>query len=573
MCVVLFPALLGPCQVLLFGPLTIYSTNRTEFLAPFWSLAPRWVWVLVPVVGTLTAIGLVLPARWFTRYVAVLFAIGVLLWTQGNLLIADYGLLDGGGLDLAIPPWWVPFESVMWVGTVALAAGFAAAIAKAATVGSQVLMVMQSIILLPTLATTAPLTTSDASTRWRVPPPEIYQLSRTQNIIHIVLDMFPTELFTAIVESDRDTFDRDLSGFTIFADHLGAFPTTKASMPAMLTGVAYRNEMPFDAFLESRARPSIFEALGHYGFELRSLSSFRLDHPRGAWINTTIRYTIPTPYSTSRDYRDFAAAQLLDLSLFRHALHGVKAGIYRDQRWLFQQWLAAQRSVVAERPFSDTAFLLEFARRATLGGDDPTYTFLHLITPHYPIVVDRDCTYLGARQRLTRKSYTAQAECALAGVVALLDRLRELDIYDNSAILVTSDHGLGVLRPDNHPLQGIHSPAGDLDQIALAATPLLAIKPAGSRSPMQTSYVPSAITDIPATILDLAGLPNVLGRGESVFSLDPAMSRTRTYAHHPNTVNWSRPYFDVPLNVFTVNGQVTSPDAWRYEQVIAPISE
>ena len=94
---ILFPATLGPSQLLLFGPWTVHNTNRTEFLVGFWELAPGWVWLLVPVVGALTALGLVLPARWFPRYVAGLCAVGVLLWAQGNLLLANYGLLDGGG--------------------------------------------------------------------------------------------------------------------------------------------------------------------------------------------------------------------------------------------------------------------------------------------------------------------------------------------------------------------------------------------------------------------------------------------------------------------------------------------
>ena len=569
---VLFPALLGPCQVLLFGPLTVHTTNRAEFLAPFWSLALQWVWWLAPVVGTLVAIGLILPARWFARYVAVLFAIGVLLWIQGNILLADYGPLDGGGLDLTTHAWRAPFELGLWIGAIALAAGCAAAIAKTAPVASQALLAVQFIVLLlPAVMPTAP-STSAASPRWRLPPPEIYQLSGTRNLIHIVLDMFPTERFVAIVDADRSTFDRDLSGFTVFADHLGAFPTTKASMPAMLTGVAYRNEMPFDAFLEHRVQRSVFHAFGQHGFHSRSLSFLGRDHPSASLpgVETAIRYSIPSPYSSHRDYLDLAAAQLLDLSLFRHAPHGVKARIYRDQQWLVQPRVAARRQVVAERPVASAKFLSEFTRRVTLGGDDPVYTFLHLMTPHPPIAINADCTYLGGRQAITVENYTAQARCALSGVRALLNRLRELDLYDSSAILLTSDHGMRMrmFRPDDDPVRGMSSPAGDLGRIVPSATPLLAIKPAGSTGPLQTSYAPTAITDIPATMFDLAGLPNILGRGESAFALEAATPRTRTYAHHSwHNGDWSRPYFEV-LHVFSVTGRVTAPESWQYQQAI-----
>ena len=57
-----------------------------------------------------------------------------------------------------------------------------------------------------------------------LPPPEIFKLSSTRNIIHIVLDAFPTYTFVDILNADRSAFDRDWSGFTFFPDHLGAYP-------------------------------------------------------------------------------------------------------------------------------------------------------------------------------------------------------------------------------------------------------------------------------------------------------------------------------------------------------------
>ena len=41
--VVLFPALLVPLQLLLFGPHTIYAGNVQEFSAPFWNLVVHLV--------------------------------------------------------------------------------------------------------------------------------------------------------------------------------------------------------------------------------------------------------------------------------------------------------------------------------------------------------------------------------------------------------------------------------------------------------------------------------------------------------------------------------------------------
>ena len=95
------------------------------------------------------------------------------------------------------------------------------------------------------------------------------------------------------------------------------------------------------------------------------------------------------------------------------------------------------------------------------------------------------------------------------------------------------------------------------------------IKPVGARGPLRTSDAPTAITDLPATLLDLAELPNTLRRGTSVLALDPAAPRERTYAHHEwgRRNGWASPYFDV-LHVFSVNGRVTSPEAWRHRQAL-----
>ena len=76
----------------------------------------------------------------------------------------------------------------------------------------------------------------------------------TRNLIHIVLDTFPARTFVDILDTDRPAFDRDWPGFTFFANHLGAHRTTFGSMPAMLSGVAFRNEMPLPEFGRS---PSI----------------------------------------------------------------------------------------------------------------------------------------------------------------------------------------------------------------------------------------------------------------------------------------------------------------------------
>jgi hypothetical protein len=223
------------------------------------------------------------------------------------------------------------------------------------------------------------------------------------------------------------------------------------------------------------------------------------------------------------------------------------------------------------RAANHATFFSEFARRATLGTEEPVYTFIHLATPHPPTVTENDCGYQG-RISLTPDSYRSQGRCALLLVQELLDRLRALDLYNSSVIILTSDHGWRVPRLDSR-LQGNRSPAGNLDVVALSATPLLAIKPADRTGPLELSYAPTAITDIPATIFDLVGLSNASNQGRAAFKLDPEARRTRIYTHHSWTnADWSRRYFD-KLHIFSIDGRFNDPASWHYQRAISGPSE
>ena len=269
LCVAVLPALFGPAQVLLFGPWTMHATNREQFLAPFQTVVAGWLWLPALVGGALTAFGLVLSPGGFRRYVAGLCAVGVLIWVQGNLLVGDYGLLDGAGLDLALQGWRIPAESALWIGALALALVFARTVVRAAPTASALLMTFQAVVLL--LAGLAPSGRatgggSDPADDWRLAPPAIYEQSGTRNLIHIVLDMFTSHVFADIVRGDPARFDRDWSGFTYYPDHLGALRRTDGNMPAMLTGRPSGTRCRCGSFapaMPPSSRPSANRGIGY----------------------------------------------------------------------------------------------------------------------------------------------------------------------------------------------------------------------------------------------------------------------------------------------------------------------
>jgi hypothetical protein len=574
------PALAGPVVLFVVGPLTTYTANHEEFAVAFTDIL--WPWAIGAVVLSWTvllaagAMASLISERLTRVFAAVLLAAGLLVWAQGTFMVADYGPLYGEALDLRAHAGRAPYELTLWAAVLFLAVVYARPVSRMASWLSLLFVGLQVAAAAPTLMITrdAP---GPGENSWSTPPASMYVLSRSNNVVHIVLDAYVSEMFGEAARREPGYFNRTFSGFIYFADHLGAFPTTRASMPAMLTGETYRNREPFQQFLDrTLRRRSIATALAAHGFEVRSITFQAFEHPTaGSFRRPVTRYRIPTPYGTYQDYVRFTALQLFDLATFRHAPQVLKASVYHNDQWLWQRILASdsletRRSRTA-RASSHAAFLTELTERLTVGVDAPVYQFIHVAIPHPPIVLDAECSFV-ERGGTSRADYAEQSRCAVGLVGRLIDRLRTIGAYDQSVIVLTSDHGWR-LPQRHHPLAGVATPAGDLQSVGLTAMPLLVVKPKGAAGPLRTSTAPTSITDVAATIGDLAGLPAGLFPGQSVLKIGEGVKRSRSFAFHSwRNADWQREYMD-SLHVFAVDGPVRDRASWRFRETIVDPSK
>ncbi len=201
----------------------------------------------------------------------------------------------------------------MWVGVPLLAVAAARYVARIAPFASAVLVALQAAALIMSVVR------ADAGEpgRWQGPTDTMFELSRTRNVIHVVLDAFQADIFGEILAEERPALDRSLSGAVFFANHIGAFPTTIVSIPAMLTGKVYRNDRPLQRYVfEILKEGSIFTSLRASGYRVDAATG--MHHGREAATNYV---RLRRPYVSYDDYIQFTAWQLADLSLFRHAPH------------------------------------------------------------------------------------------------------------------------------------------------------------------------------------------------------------------------------------------------------------
>jgi hypothetical protein len=332
----------------------------------------------------------------------------------------------------------------------------------------------------------------------------------------------------------------------------------------MLTGSMYRNEEPMRRFIAKQfERASIFKAMRDQGYQVDAVSGLMYDEP-----SATNYYHLPTPYVTYDAYVKFAAWQLADLALFRHAPHVLKPWIYNDQSWRLQTTFGQSADTPGRRylPVNGQAFLADYTTKIHVAHDRPNYKYIHIGVPHWPVSVDADCNYIGAKS-LRRQNYTDQARCGVRRVGAFLDKLRELGAYDNSLILVSSDHGVALPPEQFKSDRDIFG--GPLSEMAGSSLALLVVKPPQGAGPVRISEAPSQISDIPATIVETLALKNPFA-GTSALKLDEHAHRPRQLASYVwSSAEWHADFFPY-MDLFTVDGPVTDGSAWKMEEPIYP---
>ena len=99
------------------------------------------------VFAVLVILGVILTGTWRRAYVALLFGIGLVLWIQANLLVANYGPLDGSTIDWSPHAWRNKYEIALWAAVPALAVLASKTIAPVAPFASGVLVALQAVLL------------------------------------------------------------------------------------------------------------------------------------------------------------------------------------------------------------------------------------------------------------------------------------------------------------------------------------------------------------------------------------------------------------------------------------------
>jgi hypothetical protein len=487
--------------IFVMTPVNIYFTNQLDF-----GYEPK---ILLPFLGAallllFAMIGLCfLRGVWVSRLVDALFYLGLFLVLSDTLSPLRWGLMDGseelreGGTSIAIQFALATILGLAWYavpGSVVRAFGLPLVLV---VVAWQVVTLGQILVREPTYAMASargvPTTTS--------------RIKNFPNIYQFVFDGYSSLLFAQT--ADLTNLSDNLRGFTFFRRNMSNYVVTDVSVPSFITGRLFKGGSLKDFQLQAKSGGLRYE-LQKLGYEISIYAPDRSrlwTYDAASHIYTSKEMNIGSDpwFRLVQTTAVRVAPEILkqeSLVLANYILFGEKAdySIYKSQ------------SVpLVERLIEDES------GRPGRGQ----YVYAHLILPHAPYLWDGNCTL---RQQT---DFFEQTLCANKLIKDFIDKLKQLGRYDESLILIQSDHGWHQIhRTLLFTTPHVENDRYDTEEFSRRLHSLLLIKPPiAGPAPLFVSEEVSQLVDIPATVYDVLDLAPPPNDGHSVFALDEVRDR------------------------------------------------
>ncbi|MDB5619750.1 sulfatase-like hydrolase/transferase [Tardiphaga sp.] len=500
--------------------------------------------------------------QWRRGAVVANIALALLAWIKGSVILWDYGSLMGNTPD------WQAY-SLQGAIDIALCAAIAIAFAlgrrwifRKATTICAFLCLAQALHMVWLSPAFSERTFAELMAKETLETTEKHEeiVSTTSNVVVIILDTFQSDVFADLL-ARQPALAQELPGFRYFADTASAFPYTLLSVPSVLTGEDYLNQVPYAKYQsESYSGPnSIMKRLMDDGYYVE-LDRWGLATPipnRSALASNLVRTFFP-------DLETTVSMQLF--ALYTIAPQFLKQMMFRT---VSQVGLDATDTID-----NNLTFIRNLLTLPTKRIDRPVAKIIHLKGPHIPLqryeasgfdyfAAARNGETKFKEAERTRANYTAVAEQSIRGVVGYMKRLRDAGVYDRSNVFVFGDHGAGLQGQAFVAPPAWNIPAGH-DMVAsalrVAALPLLIVKQAGATGPLQTVATPVSLSNLNCTMRRL--LPAYAN--DSCFSLfDPKAMPPASRLFYSTIVRFDPQGYFPTFKAFEINGPVWNDESWR----------
>ena len=426
------------CYMLfVFEPLLMYSTNQLDFWFDLALMAgPMFIgFALFFFSGAviMTAAYLINKAivkekdpTVYRVITIVLFFVFFAAYIQGNFLAGALPALDGSVID------WSGFgqNDYITLGVCELLLGGIIAMLimfKVERTFHIAAYVAGAVFVILTISLTVELISWNAFARKDsviTTSKDFDAISSDKNFVILLNDAVGSVEFKSVLEEDPE-YKKVFEDFTYFPDTLGCYPCTRDTIPLVLGGGLNRNEMKFEDFSSQSLNNSpFFKELTERGYDINLYESELI------WYGTK-NFNI----NNSADYENYS----LPFGSFVHEelkYIGYKYLPYRFKR-LSKIESMDFNGLVDKYIWDDRTIHSLIKSTPTLKKKSgKSFRFVHTEGAHIPFQYDKDLNILD-----DYGTYEQKIEAVITMLGAYIDRLKANGVYDNTVIIVMSDHG------------------------------------------------------------------------------------------------------------------------------------
>ena len=422
----------------LYAPVDLYCSNIDEFWFDFDVLLRMAVMMFGISLVTLTL--LYLLAAWIHPYfyrigLAVGLAVLLITYVQGNFLVGNLPVLDGTSIS------WEDYSALQTESVILCIVDLTIVVLlflllKKQLFGKACMYISACLSLMLLVTAITEVFGSDAlepKLKLQISTKNEFVMSGEQNFVIFMLDAADSREFSYLLEQDpeyRDIF----ADFTYYENTVGAYSCTRYAVPYILSGKWYECDTSFEEYMEDLYNTSpLIEEL-----ENRNYRIGLYEPDLHAQNNDVLRFdNIFEAEFKVKSYLGMAR-QELKLVGYRYAPYWLKKYCVLKQAAFDEQLEAGEGSGEITASMENRVFLDHLnAGGITVDDTENSFKFIHLEGAHSPYVYDAEVNIIDESQG----TYAQNMEASVTLAERYLSALKKSGTYDNTAIIVMSDHG------------------------------------------------------------------------------------------------------------------------------------
>lgn len=480
----------------IYEPLLMYATNINDFWFDFSTLLSSNIIIFICFFLFLFAIyiGIYFIDKAFFKknillniFTVILFGLFLVFYIQGNFLIKDLPKLDGRLIFWNEYPMQnlisIIIFNIVFISLIISCFKFKIKkVLNATKYISLAIFAMLSVSLLSAVLTTEDIfeeknivySTNDGFGKY----------SSDENFIIFLVDSVDSVMFNEIVK-DSEYYSDTFEDFTYYPDTVAAYLYTRESVPFILTGIWNKNETSYKKYsVNAYNKSKLFNNLKEKEYEMNYYNDAIVLEMSEKTANNISNLKVR---SKKTKINKLYLEELKYIS-FKYLPFPFKKYSKIDELNFNSTWNANKDEFQNMFNHINTKVYNMINNTNLEIVKEKQFKFIHVEGAHVPFDYDENLNYTP-----NEGTYESKMAATLKIINTYLNKLKQYDLYDNSNIIIMSDHGYSYAEGDERQASLLEG----------RQNPILYIKGIDEKHEMYISDIPVSQSDLNDVYKDL----------------------------------------------------------------------